>query len=44
MLEKSRVSRQSQGEKNFHMFYNLMCGLTEEERKRYFLEEPERYR
>ncbi|KAL4217849.1 hypothetical protein ACF0H5_022588 [Mactra antiquata] len=44
MLEKSRVVRQSPGEKNFHIFYNLMCGFTVDERKRYFLEQPEKYR
>jgi len=44
MLEKSRVAHQASGEKNFHIFYNIMCGLTTEERQRYFLEQPERYR
>jgi myosin heavy subunit len=44
MLEKSRVVRQGQGEKNFHIFYNLMCGFTPEERQRYFLDKPEKYR
>ena len=44
MLEKSRVVHQSSGEANFHIFYNFMCGFTTEERKRYFLEAPEKYR
>ncbi|XP_052761642.1 myosin-IIIb-like isoform X2 [Mya arenaria] len=44
MLEKSRVTRQGPGEKNFHIFYNLMCGFTPEERQRYFLDQPEKYR
>ncbi|XP_052251496.1 unconventional myosin-X-like isoform X2 [Dreissena polymorpha] len=44
MLEKSRVTRQGPGEKNFHIFYDLMCGFTPEERQRYFLAQPERYR
>ena len=44
MLEKSRVIHQSLGEANFHIFYNVMCGFSPEERKRYFLEAPEKYR
>lgn len=44
MLEKSRVARQLPGEKNFHIFYNMMCGFSPDERKRYFLDRPEVYR
>ncbi|KAK3584648.1 hypothetical protein CHS0354_003935 [Potamilus streckersoni] len=44
MLEKSRVVRHGVGEKNFHIFYCMFAGLSQPERKRYFLDHPDKYR
>ncbi|XP_077994615.1 myosin-IIIa-like [Glandiceps talaboti] len=44
LLEKSRVVFQNQGERNFHIFYYMFAGLTEDERYRYYLAEPEKHR
>jgi myosin-3 len=37
LLEKSRVVRQADGEQNFHVFYYVFAGLSEEERERFHL-------
>lgn len=45
MLEKSRLVHTSQRERTFHIFYCLVAGLNQNERRRYFLtERPESYR
>ena len=44
LLEKARVVGQLDGDRNFHIFYFLLKGATDEERKMYHLMEPEKYR
>ena len=44
LLEKSRVVRQSEGEQNFHVFYYMFAGASDDQRQRYHLGNPADYR
>ncbi|XP_074834075.1 unconventional myosin-IXb isoform X2 [Carettochelys insculpta] len=43
LLEKSRLVSQEKDERNYHVFYSLLLGVSEEERKEFHLKQPEDY-
>ncbi|KAE8604428.1 hypothetical protein XENTR_v10014711 [Xenopus tropicalis] len=44
LLEKSRVCRQSPGERNYHIFYCMLLGMGSEQKKQLNLESPSDYK
>ena len=44
LLEKSRIVAQNPGERNYHIFYCMLAGMTREEKHQFELQEANNYK
>ena len=44
LLEKSRIVAQNRGERNYHIFYCMLAGMTKEEKQKLELGDASHYR
>ena len=44
LLEKSRIIYQAANERNYHMFYNVLVGMTPDQKTALYLDKPSAYR
>uniref|UniRef100_UPI00398E9BF8 unconventional myosin-XV-like isoform X2 n=1 Tax=Pristiophorus japonicus TaxID=55135 RepID=UPI00398E9BF8 len=43
LLEKSRIVFQAKNERNYHIFYEMLAGLSGQQKQRFYLQEAETY-